>query len=420
MPLKILLVFYKDWNNYENLNDEIKEFFVTIKNIDFSLIEQSQINLEHIKKSDLILFLKPNERKDFFAFDKNNSERWSNYFEPYYSTWPVPINYWANKKNKADLSLFDFSEINGNRFVVHADIVYETEWGDSLNKLIIFLNYVKSDTFINKNEIADLEYDNYIKESKKIFLEYKQNYADEINNGKGDVAQDGLYSPNVFFIKNRPRIIALLFEGTNYDKDNKKLSWEPCAIFDNDDSLRAEKGNSNQVYLTILYEMRYLIGGFSNILYPKISDEHKLSCSIYHPSLKGVGHINIKKFDECNLKTNHQNLKFHLKRTKNLFRKHLLAIDMDIILCHGANQLTYLRDFVFQDYNIKLEKIDEKLWLLKYDNNKSFLVFVLAHPSRGQHKSTLQSFKKIADNNKEFIIEYLNTKGRIASLNWLT
>jgi hypothetical protein len=196
--------------------------------------------------------------------------------------------------------------------------------------------------------------------------------------------------------------------------------WQPCPSFKNDYNLIAESDNGNQVYLTVLYEMRYLIGDFNELIFPKIVKNEVLSKNSYHPALKGVGHINLKKLDEGETTTYQPILRKHVKLSKELIRRQLSAIDMDIILCHGAYILDYLTKIVFKNENNEIKQIDEKLWLLSYDTNKSFLIFVLPHPSRQKHKSVLNEFKIIADDNKEYIINYLNKKGRITSLNWLT
>lgn len=421
MVFKFLLIYSDLWDSSVDLKNQINNF-ISINNanqkskIEPMYVKQKEVDLEIVKNSDLILFLKPKNCNDIYTYNKNFNDKWAKLFEPFYSVHPNSFEYWQITNNNAWLSIFDYGKILGNNLVVQADIIFDTNWKDSLEHLIDYYVNFKQVRIENKKEIELAAYNNYLSESKYIFDEFRKIYKNEIFNNQGQVSQDGIFSPKIYFKKNRPRVIALLKEGVNYNSDKRQLMWEPCASFENDYHIKAIKENGGPVYLTISYEMRYIISNFEQLIFPKTDET--LSCCRFHPIIKGVGHINLKKFDQGYSTSNYYDLLDHLQNTSSLLQKQIVAIAPDIILCHGQNISAILNNKIFID--ARKEEITNGLFLLTYDKNISFLIYSLRHPSCGGHKKALNKFKKITDENKEYIINYLKSKGRIFSLDWLT
>lgn len=169
-------------------------------------------------------------------------------------------------------------------------------------------------------ELAVSDYENYVNEAEKLNEKIMKRYSQIY--GKVPL-RDGIYSPKVYFEKDRKRICIILKE-INGIKNDK---WDPVSIVENDYCIYGSVGNKpakaivNMFKETALREQRDIDG-----------------CS--KDTIPGIAYINLSKLAGTS-KTNETRLRSTVKATGDLLWKQLELIDADIYICGGTFQFLW-------------------------------------------------------------------------------
>jgi len=119
MILNITVVYF-EWEKSQLFNNTVKEYLNSYSMVNVQFIKAKDVIVNSVKNSDIMLVLKSDNKKSFYKFDYFFSDDWKDNYSYYYSTWPKSFDYWDSYDNLASLSIFDFEEIQGNKFFIHA------------------------------------------------------------------------------------------------------------------------------------------------------------------------------------------------------------------------------------------------------------------------------------------------------------